>query len=107
MRKRERIRLHVRWLQRESDGATEYASVYDAENASAHFYRMRLRRASDLLTDAGCGPGNAGDLFRSRPIAYHGIDVWENRARMCIDRHGADGDKHVFPGRTEEWPFRP
>ncbi|MCG7853053.1 MAG: hypothetical protein MIO92_11085, partial [Methanosarcinaceae archaeon] len=60
--------------------AKDYANEYLGENIQAHFFNTRIRRVSELLAgfhqgrilDIGCGPAVVANIFRDKPIEYHG-----------------------------------
>jgi ubiquinone/menaquinone biosynthesis C-methylase UbiE len=103
----------VRLLQQEFSRAKEYAAEYQGNTPIAHFFNTRLQRVAELLADftrgrvldVGCGPALVGDLFRGRPILYHGLDVSEDMVREGAGRFADDPRFRFSVARIEELPF--
>lgn len=87
--------------------AKDYANEYLGENIQAHFFNTRIRRVSELLAgfhqgrilDIGCGPAVVANIFRDKPIEYHGADISEAMIEVC---HRSFGNSPQFAFSIQE-----
>lgn len=85
-------------LKKEFSRAEAYTLEYWGENPQAHFFNTRIRRVSELLADfhqgrvldIGCGPAVVGNIFRGKPIDYHGVDLSEAMIEVCLESYKDD-----------------
>lgn len=85
-------------LQKEFSRARDYALEYRGKTTQAHFFNTRIRRVSELLADfhqgrvldIGCGPAVVGEIFRGKPVEYHGVDLSEDMIEVCRENYRDD-----------------
>jgi ubiquinone/menaquinone biosynthesis C-methylase UbiE len=93
--------------------AQSYASEYHGVNSKSHFFNTRLQRVSELLSeynsgrvlDIGCGPATIVNMFRNKPIEYHGVDISKEMIKVCTDTFKNDQKFRFSLGNIEELPF--
>jgi SAM-dependent methyltransferase len=85
-------------LRQEFLRAKAYAGEYVGKTPQSYFFNTRIRRVSELLSgfhqgkvlDVGCGPAIIANIFRGRPIEYHGIDLSEAMIDYCRNSFSKD-----------------
>lgn len=101
-------------VRQEFSRAKAYASEYEGRTPIGHFFRIRIRRVSELLNgfekgkvlDIGCGPAKVAAIFQGKPIEYYGVDVSEEMIKTGVDTFGRDEHFHPAIGRIEELAFK-
>jgi 2-polyprenyl-3-methyl-5-hydroxy-6-metoxy-1,4-benzoquinol methylase len=85
-------------VKKEFSRARAYALEYQGKNGQAHFFNIRIRRVAELLNDfhqgsvldIGCGPGLVGNIFRRKPVEYHGVDLSAHMIETCHDYYAGN-----------------
>lgn len=94
--------------------AQSYATDYQDNAPISHFFRTRIRRVNQLLSDfetgrvldIGCGPAVIGNSFRGKSIDYFGVDVCNDMINMCVSSFENDERFHFSIGNIEKLGFR-